>query len=302
MWKAITGAALLAAAVVVAVVALKRRRPVDVKIILREGPVNIPSLGNAGIDASHPLWDGIVAHEYFPAVAGSANYVVTLTKPVSDVDQVFSAEADLVHALGLLAMAWPFAGGGSFMALETRDVVKSPRFESNAHAVRDQLLAERSLHHVSSTAAIPYESVGFYVKPPLHDAAVIARAAQASPGLRRLLEYHQNALMAYHHAPRREREAAWFVNLYKVGEALKGIHVAPPARQHRKAPTVLRTKLQISDSDWDYYGWVLNNNDLRHAELTGVVPNIPQSDVEHLFRLARDWSSAQLRLLGLPAV
>jgi hypothetical protein len=44
----------------------------------------------------------------------------------------------------------------------------------------------------------------------------------------------------------------------------------------------------------------LNNNDLRHAEISDTIPNLSRVDVDRLFAIARNLVAAQLRLSGLP--
>ena len=111
-----------------------------VEIVLKEVPVLSPALAGSGVDRTHSLWDEMLASEFFPADVGSAFYVLSLRKPVRDTDEVPEIESEVVSTLRLLAMAWPFSGG-SFMVLDSRDVVVSGRFESNVERVRSELLA-----------------------------------------------------------------------------------------------------------------------------------------------------------------
>ena len=83
----------------------------EVCLTLTEGP--ICGLGDAGTEASYPLWDSIVASESFPPGVGpsGANYVVRLRKRVNHASEVRLAEDELTKALQLLGAAWPFSGG-----------------------------------------------------------------------------------------------------------------------------------------------------------------------------------------------
>ena len=92
-----------------------------VEIVLKEGPVLIPSLAGSGVDRTCPLWSDITASEFFPPNVESAFYILSLRKQVGDPVEVPRAEGDLVSALRMLSMAWPFSGG-SFMVLDSRIV------------------------------------------------------------------------------------------------------------------------------------------------------------------------------------
>jgi hypothetical protein len=75
----------------------------EVSLTLTEGPVC--GLGDIGIEASHSLWDSIIATESFPPSAGAtaANYVVKLKKTVNHANEVTLAENELTKALQMLA-------------------------------------------------------------------------------------------------------------------------------------------------------------------------------------------------------
>ena len=110
--------------------------PAFVQVSITEGPVIIPSLNGTEVTATHCLWDGAVASENFPPGAGvsGANYVVTLKKEVTQLEDVRRVEDELTEALFMLAAAWPFAGG-SHLVVDSRKLISSPRFESNADAI-----------------------------------------------------------------------------------------------------------------------------------------------------------------------
>lgn len=262
-----------------------------VEVVLREGPVLIPSLAGLGVERTYPLWDDISATEFFPGQVESAFYVLSLRKPAQDPEGVVDAEGKLVSTLKVLATAWPFSGG-SFMVLESHDVLMSPRFESNAERVRAELLAAVGKRKVTRSVGVPYETLVRYDGPPLEIASVVAKAAMADPGLRRLLAYHQAAWAGFYCRTRSDR-SSWFIELYKLRDLLKKLY---GGKEKAKA------QLGISEGDWSFFGRILNNNDLRHAEVAGVVPPLAAGDVRRLYSLARAWTRSHLKALGLPAL
>src|SRR6266581_2980216 len=118
---------------------------IPLQIHLKDGPVKIPFLKGAGVEAEYTLWEGITASEFYPAGAESAFYVLSLRKDVTTPTEVSSTEDELKRALELLATTWPFSGG-SFLVLESRSVVTIPRYENNAKEVEAELLARAGLH------------------------------------------------------------------------------------------------------------------------------------------------------------
>lgn len=169
---------------------------VDACLTVTEGPVIISGLGSAAVDATHTLWDCIVASEKFPSGAGAlgGSYVVTLKKGVDHANEVRRAEDDLTKALLMLAAAWPFAGG-PYMTIQTREVVCSPRFESNAAEVERRLLEKYGVARVASTASMPLSWSATYSQPPLCLAARIARLMHCDFFTRKLLCYHQKSVI-----------------------------------------------------------------------------------------------------------
>ena len=261
----------------------------SVEITLKEGPVLIPSLAGAGVDRSYPLWDDMSASEFFPSDVESAFYVLSLRKPVLDPEDVSAIEGELMSALRLLAMAWPFCGG-SFVVLDSRDVIVSGRFESNAERVRSDLLAASGKRIVQSSATLPFESLATYDRPPLDVASAVAKAATNDYALRKLLTYHQTAWVGYYGRARSDR-SSWFIDLYKVRDLLSKVY-----GNDEKATKAL----DIADGDWRFFGQTLNNNDLRHAEVTGTPPAVPREDIDRLYRLARTWTRSHLKAVRLP--
>ncbi len=266
-------------------------KPTSVEIVLKEGPVIIPSLNRAGVDVQYDLWNGIVASEFYPAGVDSAFYVLSIWKPVVEANEVWLTEAALVRALELLATAWPFSGG-SFMVLEKRELNRSPRYESNAKEIESELLARLGLKSVVSSVSIPISASASYHEPPLRKASQVATAILGDPPMRNLLGYHQNSWVEYY-AYRRTGRSSWFIDLYKMREVLKKIY-----RGEHQA----RAQLGISRDDWSYFGAILNNNDLRHAEITDNAPQVSGQHVARLFELARNWTLSHLRSRGLPVI
>jgi len=258
------------------------------RILLEEGPVVIRSLNGAGISAEYDLWDDIVASEFFPSNADSALYVLSLIRPIAQAGEVWAAEAELVKALELLATAWPFSGG-SYMILESYKVARAHRYESNAKQVEDELLAREGLRRVESNATLSFESLATYRKPPLATAAHLAKAMRGNSLLCRLLAYHQQAWVEYYHRHRAER-SSWFIHLYKAREVLTEVY-----GDESKA----RSQLNISRGEWSFFGSILNNNDLRHAEVSGTAPAVVGEDVNRLYQLLRSWIHAHLVNQGL---
>lgn len=264
------------------------------RVSIKEGPVHFSPPHTSGIDATYPLWSGIESEEHFPAVEGSAFYTLTLKKDVTAIREVMVADTALVAALQLLATAWPFSGG-SMLALEVRDVKAEPRFESNTDQVLDELCTRLGQSPVIAGATISFESGSTYRSPPLRTASIIARAAMTTYPVRKVLEYHQRAWLAYYR--QRDRDfAAWCLDLYKVRDLLKKIHGNDAAAAKRA--------LGISNKDksWSEFGLVLNHNDLRHAEVTGVAPQVPRDTIDGLYAMAKTWVAAYLRSCGLPVV
>jgi hypothetical protein len=260
-----------------------------VRIVLKHGPILMPSLQRAGVEASHALWQGITAAEFYPPNVESAYYVISLEKRLVRSDEAFIVEAELCQALKLLAKAWPFSGG-SFMHFETYERVDAPLYESNANEIESKLLAQEGRRRVVASASMGALIAATYRHPPLATASCLAQAMVSDPALDKLLEYHHLARIEYQSRRRLDR-SAWFVHLYKIQEGLK--------KFYRGAANVT-SQLAISKNDWKFFGNILNNNDLRHADITGMAPAVPAQDVDRLYRLAYDWIYAHLVNQGLP--
>jgi hypothetical protein len=251
----------------------------SVRLSLRDDPVVLESANLAGVSASHVLWDGMVASEYFPPMAESAFYIVTLEKPVEDPSDVFRVEQELTDALLSIAAAWSFSGG-SHMVLESRHLILSPRFESNAAVVEQELLARTGQRRLTSGTKVSFEVLATYARPPLASAARIASYMQADFQTSQLLDYYQRA-----YADR----SLWFVHLYKIREVIKSIYRSPAKRG----------ALGFKNSDWRAFGCLLNAHDLRHASRDRKAPAIASTDIDRLYAIACRWISAHLVNVGL---
>ena len=263
----------------------------EVCIALTQGP--ICGLGDAGIEASYPLWDSIVAAESFPPGAGAsgANYVLSIRKGVSHASEVLHAENQLTEALQMLAAAWPFSGG-SYLTIETRDVVCSPCFESNADELERELARSDPTNRIGWGPTMPLEWSATFSKAPLRGAADIARLMHCDFQTWKLLHYHQRSVIERTHSAVQDG-ASWFISLYKVRDFLSKIY--PNDKE-------VRCALGISSNEWTDFGGVVNNNDLRHAEIKGIAPSIPREVQDKLYRIALRWVASYLRTKGLPAI
>lgn len=262
-----------------------------VQIVLKEGPIIIRSLNGAQVNAAYDLWNNIIASEFFPPNTDSAFYILSLAKPVSQAAEVRKVEVELIKALELLATTWPFSGG-SFMIPETHEVTQIPRHESNAKEIETELLAREGLRHVESSFTANYGVIATYLQPPLATASNLAKAILNDPPLGKLLEYHQRAWVEYYSRRRTDR-SSWFIHLYKIRDFLAKVYGGEVQTQSR---------LGISKDDWSFFGTILNNNDLRHAEISGTAPSVAHQDVDRLYRLARDWIRTHLVNQRLPVV
>lgn len=256
------------------------------EFIVKEGPVVIQNQGSAKIDACYPVWDGISAKEFFPAGAErGAFYVVTLMKGVSDAKQMRAAEIELSKALFKIASAWVFSGG-SHMEIETRELIVSPRVNSNVDTVFKRLVGRDGSTPISSTSAMAIESLATYSQAPLGFATDIARLMQNDFLVSRLISY-------YHQAWTERGTPSWALALYKVRDLLQ-TEYAGEARARRA--------LGIPQKQWKQFGRLLNDNDLRHAEIRNVAPSISRQEVEWLYKTVRSWVAKFLSTMGVAAI
>lgn len=258
-----------------------------VQLSLKDGPITIKNHNGSEIDHTYQLWDGISTREFYPAVvAGGAYYVLTVMKHAAKAEEVSGIEIELIDALLKLASASVFSGG-SHMHVETRKVVTSPRFDSNAASVRDRLLAGAGQRLVSATITVPTEFGATYSQPPLTLAVKITHLMHADFFVNRLIGYYQRAAIERGVTP------TWCVELYKVRDLIK--------KKYRGEKTA-RSNLNIKGTEWRCFGDLLNNNDLRHAEVSGAAPVIPSPEIEWLYSTARSWVARYLTTCGVNAV
>jgi hypothetical protein len=259
-----------------------------VRICFTEGPIVIMHNAPATeIRRSYPLWNDVVASEFFPADASTGgNYVLTLEKSVRHSHEVRPVEEELTHAFLLIAAAWSFSGGTYMMIAPRVTISRIPSIKSNADEIERELLASDGLSPRSSDASISIDSLGSYSCPPLAYAIAIVRAMRS--------EYVTGQLVKYYHEAQLNKskldEASWFVNLYKVRDLLK---------KHYRGEKQVRKSLCIPCKEWSDFGNLLNNHDLRHAELTGKARPVSPVAVDDAYAAARRWVVAYLKTKGL---
>lgn len=255
------------------------QQPFSVRLSIKEGPIVLRNHG-AGISETFSVWDGITASEYFPSGTEQAFYQVAFEKPVTRPEDVPQTENELTSALLRIAETWSFSGG-SDMIIEARNVIISPKFESNAAEVKKLLLNAQGRTEVSLATSVPLEFLATYSQPPLSLAVQIAQFARA--------DYATMQLLKYFHEARINRgfinESGWFVNLYKVRDTISEIYKEKYKRDARK-----RLKsLGIVWKDWKRFSCILNKNDFRHAEISGVSPSVSRDDIDMCYDAARKW-------------
>jgi hypothetical protein len=259
-----------------------------VRICFTEGPVVIMHDAPAtGIRKSYPLWNDVVASEFFPPNASEGgNYVLTLEKSVTHAREVRPVEEELTHALLLIAAAWSFSGG-TYMMIEPRVTIsRIPGIKSNADEIERELRASDGLSPRSSDASSSIDHLGTYSCPPLAYAIEIARTMRSEYVTGQLVKYYHEARL---HQPNPD-EASWFVNLYKVRDLLKKYYGGE--KQAQKS-------LCIRPKEWSDFGYLLNNNDFRHAELTGKVRPVSPVAIDDAYATAQRWVVAYLKTKGL---
>jgi hypothetical protein len=199
-------------------------------------------------------------------------------------NEVRPAEADLTKALLMLAAAWPFAGG-SYMTLDTSEVIYSPRFESNAADLERTMMARSGLANVARDGRAPVGWSTTYSQPPLCLAARIARLMYSDPDdTGRLLFYHQKAVIERAHS-------SWFISLFQVRDFFS---------EKYKRDEVAREILgNITLGRWRFFGTKLGP--LRHGGDSGA-QSVSTEDMNELYALAVSWVASYLRTKGIPAL
>jgi hypothetical protein len=191
-------------------------------------------------------------------------------------------------ALQMLAAARPFSGG-SYLTIETREVACSPSFESNAKELEREMLARSGLTKTVAQSSVQLDWSATYGQAPLRVAARIASSMHSDFQTWRLLHYHQRSVIERSH-PAAPDGASWFISLYKVRDFLSKLYGNDAAAKRA---------LDISSSQWKDFGNLLNNNDLRHAEISGTSPPISLEDQEKLYRMALHWVASYLCTKGI---
>ena len=172
------------------------------------------------------------------------------------------------------------------MDIQTRRVVNSPRVTTNSDVVIERLLSRDDHAPVTAHSATPIETSATYSQPPLALATEIAWLMQKDFLVRRLIGYYQQAWI--------ERGTpSWALHLYKVRDLFQKKYDGACAAQ---------SALAIPNKEWECFGRLLNNNDLRHAEIDNVPPTIGAEDVLWLYNTARRWIARYLEIKGVRAV
>jgi hypothetical protein len=120
-----------------------------VQISIREGPVILLNAPATEVTGTYPLWNGASASEFFPSPGEGNFYDVTIEKPVKHVREVRLVEEELIDALVLIAAAWSFSGR-SCMVIQSRHIISSSDFKSNADEVERRFLASDDLIGLAS--------------------------------------------------------------------------------------------------------------------------------------------------------
>lgn len=274
--------------------------PLPLKIVLREGPVCIPLLKGEAVNDSHELWNGIRVFASFPGCTSSAFYSISIEKDVARPSEVSAVEFELVNALKILASTWSFSGG-SLMLLDTPSTQGAFRYESNAKDIERELLARTNLRRVESDLPLQYDVTCTYSCSPLATAARISKAIVVNDDIDsiRLLRYYWQAQTSFH---KYRTQSSWFVDLYKVLDVLRGIY-SPKSAKGNKKEQLVKLALGISkgDKSWSDFEAILNNNDLRHADILGTSPTLSRNDIDKVFQIARIWIQLHLNRKGLQA-
>jgi hypothetical protein len=252
-----------------------------VRICRTEGPIVLHNAPATGIQKSYPLWNGASASEFFPPDVSSGYYVLTLEKSVTSAREVQPVEEELTHALLLIAAAWSFSGG-SYMLIESRAAISSFRIKSNADEIERELLGSDGIRAQVQEMPLPVDLLVSYSHPPLAYAIEIARMMQSDYVTGQLVKYYHAAWVNRPHLD----EASWFVNLYKVRDLLKKLYGGEQQA---------RTALSIPKTEWKNIGVLLNNNDLRHAEITGKAPSVSPVAIDDAYATTRRWVVAYLK-------
>jgi hypothetical protein len=259
--------------------------PLELQLTIRTGPVVLGPGEQASIDHTEDLWDGTSAHEQWNSAPGGANYVVTISKAVTEIHEIDRCERLLCKMATALARAWIFSGG-SHLPLTATGAAGRALFELNTEEVRRELLAAQGLTPVRKECTMHCETGTTYSAAPLRRAAAIARACDADKMLERLLGYYD---AAFHERTARGQRGYWYVDLYKVRDGLCKIH-----GDDKSAKDALR----ISGRQWSRFGGALNQG-VRHASALHENADFDFGKIEELFSIAREWIAGELAFRGL---
>jgi hypothetical protein len=139
------------------------------------------------------------------------------------------------------------------------------------------MLERDCLTKIETSHSLAISTSATYRQPSLCLAARIAKLMRADFPTQRLLHYHQRAVIERDH-PSASDGASWFISLYKVRDFLSKFY---------DGASQAKTVLGISKGQWNDFGAVLNNNDLRHAEVSGIAPQISSEQIAKLYNTNR---------------
>jgi len=257
----------------------------NVVVSIKQGVVKVESLDTGPVTHQYDLPNGITAEEHFPATGNQGNYHLSLLKPVSEPDQVDIVEQMLIEELRGLSRVWPFAGG-CLLSIEKVHREASSEFSSNAKDVKAKLLEKEDKKEVSTVHRFVISVSGTYKRLPLKHAIEIRDACLTDIFLEMLLDYYYMA---------RTEQGTWYVDFYKVREVLKKL---------LKEQGLDKKEIGITKSDWETFGEILNNHDLRHAPVKCSLSDPlsrPASRAEKvtISQLSRKWIRAYLDHEGI---
>ena len=254
----------------------------EVSIRLVIDNIEIPSLSGRGADNEVPLWDGIVGREVFPSTEESASYQLTLKKRAARAGEVCKVEAELEKALNKLSHVWHFAGGTMLIPEKTMRQQKE-LYVSNAKQVEEKLLCMEGMKMVYKDFSYGRNIKNAYRCTPLAHAKLLCEKVADNIKLQKLLKYYYDGIVD---------GEKWYIHLYKVRDVLRKI----------LGKNQWRDVLSIEQSDLSDFKKILDNNDLRHADVSAIEVEVPEEEITRVKNLARTWVEAYLRHLGLNPV
>ena len=241
------------------------------QIIVKIGPVAIPSLDGKAPCKKFPLLGGITAKEEF-LHDSSAFYVLTLEKSVGVLDDISSSEKKLLCALGRLAEVWPFAAGSLLGVVQRERLWRAslPPYESNAEKLKHEMRAKKGITLVSRSVGIPIEHTETYERLPLERAIQLYELGDKYESLRDIFRYYYRSNIL---------EEQWPFELYKIIDIIK--------KDFRK-PHIAINALSIQKTEWGSVEKALNTQ-YRHANNVEIYEHNRNLDKETLFRIFHNW-------------